>query len=100
MENTERENENGTEGQRPMKKERTLVYETLFGAIKVEVHRFHSLTGAPSFLKAKIARIFTNQEGQWRSTNYYGSRDLENLAKATAAANNYIVSNTPATDPS
>lgn len=95
MENTEREDGNGSERQPPRRKENTLVFEQLFGAVKMEIHRFETLTGSPSFLKAKIARIFTNDEGKWKETSYFGNRDLENVAKATAAANNYLIAHAP-----
>ena len=76
-----------------MADENSLVHEKLFGAVKLEVHRFSGKNG--DFLKAKIARIYTDKEGKWKDTSYYGARDLENVALATAEANNYILQNSP-----
>lgn len=77
-----------------MPAEKALVYEKLFGSVKVEVFSVRGSNGA--FLRAKIARIYTDKEGKWKDTSFYGARDLENVARATAEANNYITQNAPA----
>lgn len=78
-----------------MPAEKALVYEKLFGSVKVEIFSFRGANG--DFLKAKIARIYTDKEGKWKDTSFYGARDLENVALATAEANNFMLQNAPAT---
>lgn len=70
----------------------SLVFERLWGQVKLQVHRFAGKNG--DFLKASISRIYVDETtGKWSSTSFFSAKDLEGVALAAAEANNYILQN-------
>ncbi len=75
------------------KNEKAKVEEKLFGQVKLEIYRRDGDFG--TFHRGEIFAIYTDKEGNWKSTKSFKPHQAEQVAHAASHYRNWLELNAP-----